>query len=72
MNDQIFDREYQAGRAALAEMRRLTYGYQLPVDACTSYRVAFDGLQRLEEDMHKHVHLENNILFPRVEKLIAG
>jgi len=68
----VMEAEHDQAGHALAEMRRLTCGYQLPVDACTSYRVAFDALQRLEQDMHKHVHLENNVLFPRVEKLIAG
>jgi regulator of cell morphogenesis and NO signaling len=68
----VMESEHDQAGAALEEIRRLTNGYQLPPDACTTYRVAFDGLRRLEEDMHLHVHLENNILFRRAERLISG
>jgi regulator of cell morphogenesis and NO signaling len=46
-------------------MRGLTGGYTPPDDACTTYRALLDGLADLEADMHRHVHKENNILFPR-------
>lgn len=45
-------------------MRAVTGNYTLPADACNTYRALFDGLQELEADLH-HIHLENNILFPR-------
>ena len=54
----------EAGRL-LAEMNRLTGGYQLPEGACNTFRALFHGLAELEREMHLHVHLENNILFPR-------
>jgi len=54
---------------ALAEMRRLTGGYQLPQDACNTFRVLYHQLEELEGDLHTHIHLENNILFPRAAKL---
>ncbi len=57
--------EHDNAGAALHEMRRLSSGYHLPPDACNSYRVLYDGLKSFESDMHLHVHLENNILFPR-------
>jgi regulator of cell morphogenesis and NO signaling len=51
--------------ALLARMRALSGGYTLPQDACPSYTVLYSGLQDFERDLHRHVHLENNILFPR-------
>ncbi|MAT55722.1 MAG: iron-sulfur cluster repair di-iron protein [Saprospirales bacterium] len=44
---------------------RLSNNYTPPADGCTTYRVAFAMLQEFEEDLHMHIHLENNILFPR-------
>lgn len=58
--------DHDVAGAGLAEMRRLTDGYQPPLDACGSYKALFHGLMELEEDMHRHVHLENNVLFERV------
>ena len=49
----------------LARMRELSGQYQAPEDACPSYRGLYHGLQEFERDLHQHVHLENNILFPR-------
>ena len=57
-----------AGRA-LEAMRRDTGNYTLPPDACNTYRALFDGLLELEADLHRHIHLENNILFPRAAQL---
>ncbi len=47
----------------------LSNDYTPPADACTTYRVAFSLLQEFEEDLHRHIHLENNILFPKSEIL---
>lgn len=47
----------------------LSNDYQPPDDACNSYRVAFSLLKEFQEDLHRHIHLENNILFPRAEVL---
>lgn len=63
-----------AGRA-LAQLHGLTGGYQVPPDACNTYRALLDGLRELELDMHLHVHEENHILFPRaleLERAVAG
>ncbi|MFZ0339698.1 MAG: hemerythrin domain-containing protein [Terracidiphilus sp.] len=49
----------------LAEMRRLSSGYRVPDSACPTYRALYHGLEEFEHDLHHHVHLENNILFPR-------
>ena len=55
----------------LASLRRLTNGYQTPSDGCASYQALFDGLAGLEADTHRHVHKENNLLFPAVVALEA-
>jgi regulator of cell morphogenesis and NO signaling len=47
------------------QIRALTANYHLPPDACRSYTVLFNKLEEYENDLHRHVHLENNILFPR-------
>jgi regulator of cell morphogenesis and NO signaling len=58
-------REHGEVGAALHEIRDLAMGYGLPADACATYVLTYQRLQAFEADLHKHVHLENNILFPR-------
>lgn len=56
-------------------INRLTNGYTLPAGACASYTLLYKWLQEFEDDLHQHVHLENNILFPKaieLEKQLAG
>ena len=50
------------------EIRELTNDYTLPSDACRTYQVAYAMLEEFEADLHKHIHLENNILFPKLVK----
>lgn len=57
--------EHDSVGRALESIRRLSDNYTLPHDACASYTLLFNALQAFEEDMHLHVHLENNILFPK-------
>lgn len=57
--------EHDNAGAALREMRKLSGDYQLPADACGSYSALYEGMKSFESDMHQHVHLENNVLFPR-------
>jgi regulator of cell morphogenesis and NO signaling len=64
----VMEDEHDAAGRSLARMRELTGGYTPPVDACATLRVLMHALARLESDMHEHVHLENNILFPRVAR----
>jgi len=52
-------------------MNKLSKGYTLPEDACGSYQVTFSMLQEFESDLHLHIHLENNILFPKAKALEA-
>lgn len=58
--------EHQAAGDLLLAMRETTRGYALPPDACRTYTLTFEKMQELESDMFNHVHLENNILFPRL------
>jgi regulator of cell morphogenesis and NO signaling len=61
--------EHEAAGAAMAKIRRLSGGFVPPGDACTTYRVTYQELAAFEADLHQHVHLENNILFPGVRTL---
>ncbi|PYT76538.1 MAG: iron-sulfur cluster repair di-iron protein [Acidobacteria bacterium] len=63
--------DHDTAGAALEAMRKLSSGYHLPAEACESYRELYRSLQEFEADMHTHVHLENNILFPRAVELEA-
>ena len=49
----------------LRELRKLSRGYRVPEDACASFRTFYEALEAFEQDLHQHIHLENNILFPR-------
>lgn len=57
--------EHDSAGDALAEMHRITGNYTLPEDACQSFAALYEGLQAMEADLHEHIHLENNILFPK-------
>jgi regulator of cell morphogenesis and NO signaling len=61
--------EHDAVGALFKEIRTVTGGYAAPDDACTSYRAMLKGLREMELDLHEHIHLENNVLFPRALKL---
>jgi regulator of cell morphogenesis and NO signaling len=54
------------------QIARWTDNYQAPVDGCTTYRVAYAMLQEFEADLHLHIHLENNILFPKALGMEKG
>jgi regulator of cell morphogenesis and NO signaling len=60
------EHEHQSAGQALARMRELTSEYALPGDACPTFAALYAGLAAIEADLHEHIHLENNILFPRV------
>ena len=53
----------------LKEIRTLTGNFTAPQDACTSFKALYQGLEAFEADLHQHIHLENNILFPRAVAL---
>ena len=68
----VMEQEHEHAGDTLYEIRQLTNNYTPPADACTTFQVALAELKEFEEDLHKHVHLENNLLFPLAEKLLAG
>jgi len=57
--------EHDSAGSATAEIRALSHDYTTPQDACPTYHAFFDGLREFTEDLHRHIHLENNILFPK-------
>lgn len=59
--------EHTGAGDILKELRRVTNDYAVPEDGCNSYRLTYTKLQELEADTFQHIHLENNILFPRLE-----
>jgi len=65
----MMELEHRSAGDLLLSIRRASAGYALPADACTTYRATYEELQEFERDLHQHVHLENNILFPRAIEL---
>jgi regulator of cell morphogenesis and NO signaling len=63
--------EHKAAGDELFGIRKLSDNYTIPSDACNTFMVTFKELKEFEEDLHKHVHLENYILFPKAIKLEA-
>ena len=62
---EALESEHDRAGADLETLRKLTDDYVPPANACNTYRAMLDGLAELEADMHRHVHKENSILFPR-------
>ncbi|HSD14931.1 MAG TPA: iron-sulfur cluster repair di-iron protein [Flavobacterium sp.] len=61
--------EHDAEGERFRTIVELTNNYTPPADACNTYKVTFAMLQEFEQDLHKHIHLENNILFPKAQEL---
>jgi regulator of cell morphogenesis and NO signaling len=61
----VMEHEHESAGAALKRMRVLTGEYSVPDYACNTWRALWVGLEDLERALHEHIHLENNILFPR-------
>jgi regulator of cell morphogenesis and NO signaling len=61
----MMTQEHDAAGALLADLRRLSNGFVPPEGACPTYHAFYDGLREFEQDLHQHIHLENNVLFPR-------
>jgi len=61
--------EHDAEGARFRKMSALTHGFAIPADACSTYQTAFKLLREFEQDLHQHIHLENNILFPGAAEL---
>ena len=65
----VMEDEHEHAGNLFKEIRSLSDNYNPPADACTTYRLSFTALQALEADLHQHIHLENNILFPMAIEL---
>ena len=69
---QVMEAEHEMAGQRLEQIRFLTENYLPPTSACTTFRLAYASLQAFEVDLHHHVHLENNLLFPRALELFAA
>jgi regulator of cell morphogenesis and NO signaling len=63
--------EHEKAGELLRRLRWLSGDYSAPPDACPSYKGLYAGLEDLERDLHQHIHLENNVLFPETERLYS-
>lgn len=61
--------EHEFAGGAMDKINELSHHYAVPDDGCNTYRVAYKLLEQFEDDLHIHVHLENNILYPKAMKL---
>lgn len=62
---EMMEMEHEQAGGMMERINELTNGYTIPEGACNTFRVALAELQEFEQDLHRHVHLENNILFPK-------
>ena len=67
---QVMEQEHDHAGNILYQIRQLTNNYTPPAEACTTFQVCLAELKEFEEDLHRHVHLENNLLFPLAEKIM--
>jgi regulator of cell morphogenesis and NO signaling len=57
--------DHETAGDILKRIRQISGGFLVPDDGCISYETLYQALDGLEQDLHQHIHLENNILFPR-------
>lgn len=68
----MMEQEHRKAAEDLELIRDLTGGYTTPPDGCTTYALCMGELEQFERDLHRHVHLENNVLFPKAVALEKG
>ena len=61
----MMEHEHESAGVALKALRETSQHYTPPADACTSFKALYTALENFEKDLHQHIHLENNVLFPR-------
>lgn len=66
---QMLKEEHLVEGERFRKIRELSNDYLLPKDSCNTYRITFELLKEFEQDLHLHIHLENNILFPKAIEL---
>ncbi|HYW69760.1 MAG TPA: iron-sulfur cluster repair di-iron protein [Pyrinomonadaceae bacterium] len=69
---QMMMSEHDNAGDILRELRKLSGDYKTPADACMSYQTFYESLAAFELDLHQHIHLENNLLFPKAMKIEAA
>lgn len=67
----MMEHEHDVAGQALKAIREASSDFTLPDGGCNTFRAMLDGLRELEGDLHRHIHKENNVLFPRASKLAA-
>ena len=65
----VMQMEHDRAGVVLKELRKLSKDYTTPEDACNTFQALYHKLQEFEADLHQHIHLENNILFPKAIRL---
>jgi regulator of cell morphogenesis and NO signaling len=68
----VLSLEHAETSTLLTQLRQLSHHFTPPLGVCLTYRIFYTGLQELEQDLRQHIHLENNILFPRALQLEAA
>jgi len=68
----VMEAEHDYAGDLLYKIRELTNNYAIPTEACTTFRISLAELKEFEEDLHRHVHLENNLLFPLANKMMQS
>ncbi len=68
----MMEHEHDSAGEALRAIRKATKEFTAPAEACVSYRALYQALRDFEADLHRHIHLENNILFPRALAMERG
>lgn len=61
----MMEHEHADAGSALETIRKATNNFTVPADGCSSYRLLYQQLEAFGADLHQHVHLKNNILFPK-------
>jgi regulator of cell morphogenesis and NO signaling len=65
----VMEQEHDHAGQLMEEIRNLSNNYQVPPDGCTTHQLCYASLKAFEMDLHHHVHLENNLLFPKAIEL---
>lgn len=65
----VMEAEHEEAGEILAQMQRLTANYEPPANTCNSFQFLYKKLKALDEDLHQHIHLENNVLFPKALRM---
>ena len=68
----MMEHEHDSAGNALHSLKEISQGYTASLDACVSYQTLYKALAEFEADLHQHIHLENNILFPQAIALEKG